>query len=61
MALQSPLALLEPMRHGAALQRLVQDHDDTLANLREGHRRSPCFFPRAVSRTKHHVASNDSV
>ena len=33
IALQSHLALLEPMRHRAALKRLVQDHGDALANL----------------------------
>src|SRR6266849_2989358 len=45
MALQSHLALLEHMRHRAALKRLVQNHGDALANLWEGHRRGPFFSP----------------
>jgi hypothetical protein len=34
IALQALLALLQPMRHRAALKRLAQDHGDALANLR---------------------------
>src|SRR3989442_380977 len=45
MTLQSLLSLLEQMRRGAALKRLVQKQRDALAHLREGHRRGPCFSP----------------
>jgi hypothetical protein len=60
IALQSLLSLLEPTRRRAALKRLVQNHGNALANLRSGDRRRP-FFPRSVSRTRNHVASNESV
>src|SRR6266446_330814 len=45
ITLQSLLSLLEHMRRGAALKRLVQNHRDALAHLREGHRRGPFFSP----------------
>src|SRR5712691_11469110 len=45
IALQALLALLEHMRHRAALKRLVPDHRDALAHLREGHRWGPFFSP----------------
>jgi hypothetical protein len=45
LALQAPLALPEPRRHGAALTRLVHDHREALAHLREGDGRGPLFSP----------------
>ena len=45
VALQALLALLQHMRHRSTLKRLVQDQRNALANLRDGDRRGPFFFP----------------
>ena len=61
IALQALLAFGHHLRHRAALQRLAHDHRDALANLREALWQGAIFFPRCVSRTRNHVARNDSV
>ena len=60
IALQALLALLQHMHHRPTLKGLVHDQGNALTNLRQGDRRGP-FFSRSVSRTRNHVASNESV
>src|SRR5713101_8021493 len=45
IALQAPLALLQPPRQRPTLKRLMQDQGNALTNLGEGDRRGPFFSP----------------